>query len=130
MIHASRNCLSLTLLLLTGICHAAAEALTPQLPSWQVLEYEEHAYWTTARSRIEVLPGASDEALWELTADSSVRSNSEHILLRFDPATGGVEHRERLSKGKDQRFKTYQYEDTQIQRRRYEPGASPNVPPE
>lgn len=116
-------------LALGGVTRAAAAAL-PQLPDWQVLEFEQKAFWATARSRLEILPASDDREQWELDVLSSVVDNSEQIVVRFDPATGRVLKRSRLSRGKDQRLKSYQYQTDLILRERRNPGADTSVSPE
>jgi len=128
-------------MLLIGLCltlvgvSRAAENGPPPLPDWQVLEFEEKAFWATARSRLEILPVSDekkpdDKKLWELTVLSSVVDNSEHIVVRFDPATGRAVKRSRLSRGKEQRFKSWQYEANFILRERRNPGTDTRVPPQ
>jgi hypothetical protein len=47
-------------ILLIGLCLAlvsvskAADTVGPALPDWQVLKFEEKAFWATARSRLEI----------------------------------------------------------------------------
>ena len=123
-------------ILLIGLCLAlvsvaqAANKGHPPLPDWQVLEFEEKAFWATARSRLEILPAVDDKQYWELNVLSSVVNNSENILVRFDPATGQALTRSRLSRGKEQRLKSYQYATDSILRERRNPGADTSVPPE
>ncbi|MEZ5503531.1 MAG: hypothetical protein R3E50_13070 [Halioglobus sp.] len=112
-----------------GISHAAGNVL-PELPDWQVLEFEEKAFWATARSRLEIVPVPDDPALWELDVLSSVVANSEQIKVRFDPATGRAVTRSRLSRGKEQRVKSYEYQATFILRKRRNPAADPALPPD
>ena len=114
---------------LAGVTRAAEDAL-PQLPAWQVLEFEEKAFWATARSRLEILPVADDKEHWELNVLSSVVDNSEQIVVRFEPATGRALTRSRLSRGKEQRIKSYQYEADFILRERQTPGTDSNVAPQ
>tara|TARA_R110000823_G_scaffold119998_9_gene244386 strand:+ start:6505 stop:7341 length:837 start_codon:yes stop_codon:yes gene_type:complete len=112
------------------ICSTAVFAI--ELPRWQVLEFEEQAFWATAHSRIEIPgPDAGDE-YWKFSADSSVPGNSEQVSLRFDPATGQLLSRERLSKGKkDQRLKSFGYEQEFVLRERRSPeGKAATAPPE
>jgi hypothetical protein len=116
-------------LALGGITRVAAAAL-PQLPDWQVLEFEQKAFWATARSRLEILPATDDKEQWELNVLSSVVDNSEQLVVRFDPATGRALTRSRLSRGKDQRLKTYQYQTDFIVRERHNPGADTSVLPD
>jgi hypothetical protein len=123
-------------ILLIGLCLAlvsfaqAANKGNPPLPDWQVLEFEEKAFWATARSRLEILPAADDKQYWELNVLSSVVNNSEQIVVRFDPATGQALTRSRLSRGKEQRLKSYQYATDSILRERRNPGADTSVPPQ
>ncbi len=90
----------------------------PALPGWQVLEYEQKAFWATARSRLEVLPVPAQPGVWVLDVLSSVVDNSEKLQVRFDAATGRVLSRARISSGKEQRMKSYKYEKDFILRER------------
>jgi hypothetical protein len=108
----------------------AEEENAPRLPEWQVLEFEEKAFWATAKSRLEVLPDLDDESLWELNALSSVVNNSEQIVVTFDPANGQMVTRSRLSRGKGQRMKSYEYEDSFALRERRNPNADSGAPPQ
>lgn len=108
---------------------AAATALPP-LPDWQVLEFEEKAYWATARSRLEILPVEDEPTQWELDVLNSVVDNSEEITERFDAATGRAVTRTRVSRGKGQRLKSYQYEADYILRERRNPPANAGAPPQ
>ena len=94
------------------------------------MEFQKKAYWATARSRLEVLPVAQNKNLWEINVQSSVLDNWEQLAVRFDPTTDRVVKRSRLSKGKEQRIKLYQYETDFILRERRDPGADTNVPPQ
>jgi hypothetical protein len=107
----------------------AEEENAPQLPEWQVLEFEEKAFWATAKSRLEILPDPEDESLWELSVLSSVVNNSEEIVVAFDPANGRVITRSRVSQGKGQRMKSYEYEDNFVLRERRNPSADPSALP-
>lgn len=107
----------------------AAENSIARLPSWQVLEYEQKAFWATARSRIEVLPVAGKPDEWVLDVLSSVVDNSEKLTVNFDPATGGVNYRSRISSGKEQRMKSYQYEADFILRERRNAPENSTIPP-
>ncbi|MCB1688144.1 MAG: hypothetical protein KDI33_06650 [Halioglobus sp.] len=96
----------------------AAQDEVPSLPSWQVLDYEQKAFWATARSRLEVLPAPGKPNVWVLDVLSSVVDNSEKLQVYFDAATGRVLSRSRISSGKEQRMKSYQYEADRILRER------------
>jgi len=126
--------LAQTLLLLFSITAAtssqAAENETAQLPTWQILEFEQKAFWATARSRLEVLPVDGKPNVWVLDVVSSVVDNSEELQLMFDPATGGLLTRTRISSGKEQRMKSYKYEADFILRDRSDSPADPNLPPD
>jgi hypothetical protein len=123
---------TLFLYLCLALCGAsqAADAVVPPLPDWQVLEFEEKAYWATATSRLEILPVEDDPKLWELNVLNSVVDNSEQITERFDAVTGRAVARSRVSRGKGQRLKSYQYEADGIVRERRNPPANPGTPPE
>ena len=107
---------------------AANEA--PPLPDWQVLEYEQKAYWATARSRLELTADPDDQGLWDLDVLSSVVSNSEQILVSFDPTNGQNRMRRRHSQGSGQRVKSYQYESSFLLRERHNPVGDTSIPPE
>jgi len=72
---------------------------------------------------------ASDQT-WSLSASSSVVNNSEQVRLSFIPANGQVLNRTRLSRGRNQRFKSFDYQTDQVVRERRSPGADPDIPPE
>ena len=110
---------------------AASTATTqPELPAWQSMEFEQQAFFTTARSRIEITRNPQDKQQWLLTANSSVASNTEQVQLTFAAENGRAISRSRLSRGKNQRYKSYQYLPDSIQRERREPGANPQQPAE
>lgn len=108
----------------------AADIAIPQLPDWQVLEFEKKEFWAIARSRLEILTVPDNKKNWELNVRNSVVDNSEQIVVRFDPATGRSLTRSRLSRGKDQRLKSYQYATDFILRERRDPGEDASVPPQ
>ena len=108
----------------------AAETAEPQLPGWQVLEFEQQAYWATAKSRLELIPDPDDPDLWQLNVLSSVVGNSEQIMVRFDPTNGRANTRSRLSRGSGQRVKSYQYESSFLLRERRNPSADTSLPVE
>lgn len=128
MIHPQRILLILLVLALSAPGYGAASGAMPQLPDWQVLEFEEQAFWATANSRLELL-AAEEETHWEFSASSSVVSNSEEVVLIFEPATGRTLTRTRLSKGKEQRLKTFEYLADHILRERRNPPANSKAPP-
>jgi hypothetical protein len=120
--------------LLWGLCWqvAASDGATdPVLPAWQALVFEQRAFGVTARSRLEVdrWPGRDDGAL-RLTADSAVSSNTETVNLTLAPGDARVLRRTRLSSGRDQRYKTWDYRPAYVLRERREPrrgaGADPD----
>jgi hypothetical protein len=121
-------------ILLISVCLAlvsvsrAADKEVAELPDWQVLEYEKTEFWAIARSRLEILPDAHNKKSWELNVQNSVVDSSEKILVRFDPATGRALTRSRLSRGKDQRIKSYQYEPDFILRERRNPHKGSSAP--
>lgn len=109
-------------------CSTTASAI--ELPRWQVLEFEEQAFWATAYSRIELPRPEAGDNYWEFSANSSVPGNSERVSLRFDPETGQLLSRERLSKGKrDQRLKSFDYEEGFVLRERRSPESKTQAVP-
>ncbi len=100
----------------------------PQLPEWRAVEFEQKAFWATARSRIEVLAATDDPGVWELDVKSSVVNNSEQVKVNFEPATGRALNRSRLSQGKQQRVKSYEYEADFLVRERREPLTNDDTP--
>lgn len=99
------------------------------LPAWQVLEYEQQAFLITARSRVEINANVDNGQLWRLTANSSVASNSEQVVLDLAAADGRALYRSRLSKGKGERYKTYLFGPEQVTRERSAPSAGDTGPP-
>ena len=51
------------------------------------------------------------------------------MTVNFDPATGGVNYRSRISSGKEQRMKSYQYEADFILRERRNAPENSTIPP-
>lgn len=115
-----------TLVLAVGSGLAAAVE-PPPLPAWQTLEFEQKAFWVTARSKVTV--DAAADGHWQLTADNAVASNTEELGLLLWPADGRSLERTRLSRGKNQRFKRWEFQPTHILRERREPGADAGLPP-
>jgi hypothetical protein len=108
----------------------ATETSTPSpLPEWQVLEYEQKAFFMTAKSRVEIVAAAENSEHWRLTASSSVASNSEEVTLDLTAADGKALYRSRLSKGKEQRYKAYDFQPTHIERVRRDPPPNTELPP-
>ncbi len=112
-----------------GLGSISARAEQPPLPEWQAVEYEQKAFWATAQSRLEVDTLSGEGGLWQLRASSSVVSNSEEVVLDLQPEDGMALNRYRLSKGKDQRVKLYEYGPEHILRERRNPGADPGQDP-
>tara|TARA_R110002049_G_scaffold31098_20_gene105885 strand:- start:679 stop:1515 length:837 start_codon:yes stop_codon:yes gene_type:complete len=127
MIKLYKSVFILFSLAMMSVTHAAADEL-PSLPSWQVLEYEQRAFWATAKSRLEVLPVPGKPDLWELDVQSSVVDNSEKLEVSFEAATGRVLSRARISSGKEQRMKSYQYNADHILRERRNAPSNSAVP--
>ena len=101
-----------------------------ELPDWQVLEFEEKAFWATAKSRLELLPAEESPEKWLFIANSSVPNNSEKVSMLLDPAKGEILGRERLSHGKkDQRIKTYHYGPNYVVKERREPRGAETADP-
>jgi len=116
-------------ILLTAQVQGSDDPATP-LPGWESLEFEEKAFWATANSLLTVRPDAEDKNLWDLEVESSVVSNSEQVNVIFDPATGKVVKRSRLSRGSGQRMKSYVYEEESVLRERRDQPADTGMPPQ
>tara|TARA_R110002110_G_scaffold205066_1_gene416650 strand:+ start:43012 stop:43842 length:831 start_codon:yes stop_codon:yes gene_type:complete len=117
------------LLLLASAAVTASTPAAPAMPLWQTLEFEQKAFWATARSRIDLTPVAEKPGFWQLEADSSVLDNSERVELLLNANSGKAVQRTRLSAGKDQRIKHYDYGKQSIERVRRNPGTTTNLPP-
>jgi hypothetical protein len=109
------------LVLLCSLVSTPSLASQP-LPAWQTLEFEQQALWATARSEISIAQLESVENQWQLSASSSVVSNSEDVSLTLRADNGSSIERSRLSRGKNQRLKTYTYHADSVLRERREPG--------
>ena len=125
-------------LLSTATELAGADSPLVPLPAWQVLEYEQQAFWVTARSRIELtaLPdkeveaaAGSEEQQWQLQAASSVANNQEQVTVRLAAGDGRALQRSRFSEGKDKRYKSYEFLPGHMQRERRNPPADAALPP-
>jgi hypothetical protein len=110
-----------------GPANSAADAAIA-LPAWQSMEFEQKAFFSTAQSRIEITRDPQDKQQWLLTANSSIASYAEQVQLTFAAENGRAISRSRLSRGKNQRVKSYQYLPDSIQRERREPGTDPQQP--
>ena len=117
------------LMVLTSLSQAS-DIEAPQLPEWRVVEFEQKAFWAIARSRIEVLPVPDNAGLWELYVQSSVVNNSERVRVHFESTTGRALTRSRLTQGKQQRMKLYEYEADFIVRERREPVTNDDTLPQ
>jgi len=120
----------LSLAALAGLPADAAESAPATAPAWQVLEFEQQAFFVTASSRIEIVPDSADPQRWRLMARSSVANNSEEVVLEL-AADGSARHRARLSRGKsnEQRYKTYEFLPEHILRVRRDAPAGTTLPP-
>jgi len=101
----------------------------PDLPDWRVLEYQQQAFLVTAQSRVELTPCSEQPNQWQLTASSSVASNSEQVELTLAAEDGRALQRSRLSAGKNQRYKTWVFAADSIRRERHNPPADADRPP-
>ena len=128
-----RHLISHCLPILLGISLSSGASPTtpasPALPAWQALEFEQQAFWATARSRIEITPLPGDEPHWQLSSDSSVTNNSEQVHLTFCSEDGRLLQRTRLSQGKDRRYKSFDYLPDHIERVRRVPGNNADQAP-
>jgi hypothetical protein len=128
--HIICHCLLLLGAVLTSGSAYAEDPAPNDLPDWQVLEFEQKAFWATAKSRVEIAEEPGNDQRWELTATSSVVGNSEDVALSLSAENGQAVKRTRLSRGKDQRFKTFDYQPDYVMRERRNPGNDPATPPE
>lgn len=118
---------------------ARADSPLVPLPGWLVLEYEQQAFWVTARSRIELTaiaeqedaePAAgSGQQQWLLRAASSVASNREEVTVRLAASDGHALQRSRFSEGKDKRYKSYDFRTGYLLRERRNPPTDASLPP-
>lgn len=123
------HCALACLLLLGYISSGPAAAMAAELPRWQVLEFQQRAFWATAASRVELT--AAGKSQWLLRADSSVASNSEQVTLLLAARNGALIWRERVSRGnREQRYKRYDYRADDILRERREPRGQSTAPPQ
>lgn len=116
------------LLSMTALSSLPARAADTQLPAWRVLEYEQKAFFVTARSRLEIAPDGDKSGHWRLTASSSVASNSEEVAIDL-AADGRALYRTRLSTGSGKRYKTFSFLPEHILRVRHDPPADSSLPP-
>lgn len=119
------------LLLICSLLTSTASAKPPEtfLPQWESLQFEQQAFGLTATSNIELGIDPNDEHRCLLLAASSLANVSEIVELRLDAENGRVLQRSRFSKGRDQRFKSYDYLDDHVRRERREPDGNPELPP-
>ena len=124
-----RSALLGTCALLLALAGGVAAGEAPALPGWEVLQYEQRGFGITARSQLTLERDSAEGGVLVLTAESAIASNSETVALRLDPASYRLRSRTRLSQGRDQRFKSWQYGPGQITRERREPGGDQTLPP-
>ena len=110
-----------------ALCCSLAQA-SPQLPVWQGLAFEQRTLWATAQSVISVDEVPDQAGVWSLTASSSVARNSEEVIVNFRADSGRVIDRKRLSRGRDQRVKIFQYGERSVVRERRDPAGKPELP--
>ena len=108
----------------------ANDTQSPLLPDWRILEFEQRAFFATAKSSLEIMEAPDRPGQWALSANSSVLDNSEEVFLLFNPTDGQALYRTRLSRGQDQRFKTFHYGENGVRRERRDPGENAAVAPE
>lgn len=133
-----KNLIIITLLISTPFWSwADTQSCGPPLP-WQTLHFEKKRLWMTVRAEIVLsslcgeeamrrwsshgLEGPPSQPLWQLSVESSAGSSAERLSALLRPANLAVLYKERLSKGKEQRQKSYRYGETGIQRTRRDPG--------
>jgi hypothetical protein len=116
-----RLCSMLLFIHFPGILEAN-DTEPPLLPVWQILEFEQRAFFATAKSSLEVMAAPDRPGQWALSVNSSVLDNSEEVFLILNPTDGQVLYRTRFSRGKNQRFKMFQYGENGVRRERRDPG--------
>jgi len=99
-------------------------ATARQVASWTQLEFEQRAFWLTAHSVVSLQPVDSARTSWQLSSQSSIANNTETVTVLFDYATGQSQLRERNSRGKNQRYKSWTYQPGEIVRIRRAPEGS------
>jgi len=124
-----RNLLLLTALGSSQVLAADTDSAAAP-PVWEALEYEQKAFFMTAKSRVEIAVDEDNSQHWQLIAASSVASNSENVTLDMAAADGKALYRSRLSKGKEQRYKTYNFLPQHIERVRRDPPPKTQLPPD
>lgn len=110
-------------LLLLALSLAALTAQSRELPPWQQLEFEQQAFWVSARSKLSLTAVADSgpAPIWRLQAESSVANNLESLVVEFEANSGRAIYRNRFSQGKNRRYKQYQYRANAVTRLRREP---------
>jgi hypothetical protein len=124
-----RLCSVLFLLHFPGMLEAD-DTQSPLLPDWQIIEFEQRAFFATAKSSLEIMEGPDGPGQWALSANSSVIDNSEEVFVLFNPTDGQALYRTRLSRGKNQRFKMFHYGENGVRRERRDPGENAAANPE
>ncbi len=110
-------------LLLLALSLATLTAQSRELPPWQQLEFEQQAFWVSARSKLSLTAVADSGPVpkWRLQAESSVAGNLESLVVEFEANSGRAIYRNRFSQGKNRRYKQYQYRVDAVTRLRREP---------
>jgi hypothetical protein len=124
-----RLCSMLLFMHFPGILEAN-DTQPPLLPDWQILEFEQRAFFATAKSSLEVMAAPDRPGQWALSANSSVLDNSEEVFLLFNPTDGQALYRTRFSRGQNQRFKRFDYGENGVRRERRDPGENAAATPE
>ncbi len=89
-------------LLLLALSLAALTAQSRELPPWQQLEFEQQAFWVSARSKLSLTAVADSGSapIWRLQVESSVANNMESLVVEFEANSGRAIYRNRFSQGK------------------------------
>ena len=97
------------------------------MPSWQALVFEKRTMWGIARAEVGLLASADCDAEgWRMIVDSSLPGMRETIDITLECEEGSTLERQRVSQGRDQRLKTWQYEKPLVLRERREPPRNPD----
>ena len=84
--------------------------------------------WVSAKSQITLSSALDQPGQWLLSANSSVARNTEEVSLYLQADNGRAISRSRLSRGKDQRLKNYEYTPGYVLRERHEPDSETLLP--
>ena len=96
------------------------------------LVFEKRSIWGIARAEVGLRATHDcDEQGWRMIVDNSLEGMRETIDITLDCQQGSNLHRERVSQGRGQRLKSWEYDHSRVLRERREPPADPaSLPPQ